>query len=148
MECSDRIRSYIETACNSANESRMIFRHGACFFDQHGIVSTGFNHDSRCKFGKKIQPGTHAEILALSRLLSGSSPTKIRKVSLIIVRYPLGANSKPCYHCLEILRNTPRVKIKRIYYFGGDGKLCIENMRDLKSDYKTWWGTVSDKHFH
>jgi tRNA(Arg) A34 adenosine deaminase TadA len=82
----------------------------------------------------------HAEISAMQNFLKKNKKTcdrMIKKISLIVLRvnrYNELVNSKPCYHCLEYLKN---IGIKNIYFSDDNGNIIKEKTKYMKTEHIT-----------
>jgi deoxycytidylate deaminase len=58
-----------------------------------------------------------------------------KKISMIVLRVNLQGelkNSKPCYHCLEELKN---IGIRKIYYSNEHGEIIMEKTKNMETTH-------------
>jgi deoxycytidylate deaminase len=119
----------------------------AILYTNTNILSIGYNnYTPHINInGKKLHiPSVHAEICAVKQLLdSCKKSTKKRiKVDMVVMRKTFDeefANSKPCKHCIELLKseNIERfVNLRNITYFE-NGKFITESLKNIKNEHIT-----------
>lgn len=83
-------------------------------------------------------PTLHAEIDAYTKIKNYKNVPK--KMDLLVVRITNGGNlaeSRPCFHCINILAKS-RLNIKNIYYSTSDRTIVCEKFVDLISSSKKY----------
>ena len=114
--------------------------HLQSLIDNANKVQCSFKHASFVKIGKECYPiktndfSKHAEMRALSLFLKKKNIhsindkkllRKIRKIEIYVIRitYKGIRNSKPCLHCLNVLK---KLNIKKVHYSCDDGSIVTE----------------------
>ena len=119
----------------------------AILYTNTNILSIGYNnYTPHINInGKKLHiPSVHAEICAVKQLIdSCKKNTKKRiKVDMVVMRKTFEeefANSKPCKHCIELLKsdNINRfINLRNITYFE-NGKFITESLKFIKNEHIT-----------
>jgi hypothetical protein len=78
---------------------------------------------------------THAEMDVLRKIYKSTtipaSSKRIDKFDVLVIRISktgkLGS-SRPCFHCINSMMNTPIAKIQYVYYSTNDGKIVREKL--------------------
>ena len=111
------------------------------------IQITKFHYNYRRYKTLHLYTGTiHAEVGALKELLSfvncrlknlkNMKPLKkLSKYSIVVLRVNSNGkllNSKPCYHCLQILK---KIGISKIYYSTEDGEIEVQKIKNMDTDH-------------
>lgn len=76
-------------------------------------------------------PSLHAEIDAYSKIKNYKNIPK--KLDLLVIRITNGGNlaeSRPCFHCINILAKS-KLNIKNVYYSTSGGIIVCEKFTDL-----------------
>lgn len=119
--------------CNTASNIRHKSLHG-CFILYNGrIISTGKNDPSRSSIGGQKCFSAHSEAVALYCLHIKNMHK--RNLHLVVVRYHRNgqiADSKPCNHCLELIKSYNINKITYSMVINGVPQLVTERIRDMK----------------
>jgi hypothetical protein len=79
-------------------------------------------------------PSMHAEIDAYLKIKNYKNISK--KLDLFVIRITKGgrlAESRPCYHCIDILSKS-RLNICNVYYSTSDGNIVCESFKNLITD--------------
>jgi len=104
----------------------------------------------------KKQPGcpisTHAEIMALHKVLKDTRAKKLDRYDILVIRISktgkLGS-SRPCYHCINTMLNNQHVKIKYVYYSTNDGRIMREELKTMRDSpltcVSTGWRARTNK---
>ena len=136
----------LNIAAQQAEQSKMIFRHGAVLTKSSKILARGYN-SPRSHFMKMNNTCLHAEMDTIlgycSNILHINLDTRkkhiyvpqLKKCTLWVVRISKNntfTESKPCCDCLAFIK---RVGIKRIGYTTSDGCLKIENTSKISSTH-------------
>jgi len=85
--------------------------------------------------------GIHAETDAISKLLP-LRKKKLENIDILVIRIsPTNKiqSSKPCYHCIEMMKCYPMKKgyqIQNIYYSNTYGEIIKTTLRELDNDEK------------
>jgi len=114
----------LDIAINEACKATGSYRLGAVIFKGSNIILSGYNNGY-----------DHAEMRVLNRYTKQNNKTcnflviRIRKDGTI-------GGSRPCMHCLNLLKRT-RNKIDKIYYSNDDGEIIMEKLEDMESTYVT-----------
>ena len=82
----------------------------------------------------------HAEVAALRKLEKILARKGIRRMStdLYVVRITKSrklANSRPCIQCIQDLKASESVRIKRVYYSTPDGTIAYEKLNQMHTGY-------------
>jgi len=97
-------------------------------------VVIGFNNTTNWNY----MPTLHAEIDAYTKIKNYKNVPK--KMDLLVVRITNGGNlaeSRPCFHCINILAKS-KLNIKNIYYSTSDRTIVCEKFVDLVSSTKKY----------
>ena len=119
----------------------------AILYTNTNILSVGYNnYTPHINInGKKLHiPSVHAEICAVKQLLdSCKKSTKKRiKVDMVVMRKTFDeefANSKPCKHCIELLKSEiigRFVNLRNITYFE-NGEFITESLKNITNEHIT-----------
>jgi hypothetical protein len=90
-------------------------------------VAFGMNQPFRWNY----MPSTHAEIDAFSKIKGYKNISK--KLDLFVIRITKGGNlaeSRPCFHCIDILAKS-HLNICNVYYSTSDGTIVCEAFKSL-----------------
>ena len=85
-------------------------------------VAFGMNELSKWNY----MPSTHAEINAFSKIKGYKNISK--KLDLFVIRITKGGNlaeSRPCFHCIDILSKS-HLNICNVYYSTSEGTIVCE----------------------
>ena len=101
------------------------------------ILSYGVN-----KIGnvKGTQPGTHAEVDALLKLIPKNSKGRLENINLIVIRVSRKnklQTSKPCIKCIQSMMYISQKKgyrIKDIFYSDQNDNIVKSNLNSLMND--------------
>ncbi len=91
-------------------------------------------------FSWNYMPSMHAEIDAYSKIKNYKNISK--KLDLFVIRITKGGNlaeSRPCFHCIDILSKS-KLNICNVYYSTSDGSIVCESFKSLvanSSNYVT-----------
>ncbi len=83
-------------------------------------------------------PSLHAEIDAYNKIKNCKHVPK--KMDLFVIRITNGGNlaeSRPCYHCIDILSKS-RLDIRDVYYSTSGGTIVCETFKNLKLNSKKY----------
>lgn len=117
----------------------------------NGIPITRFHYNHRrCKIMGIYTGTSHAEICALKQVCNESMNLhSIKKISLLkkskkktLCRYSIVVlrvnndgkllNSKPCFHCLQILKISG---LNKIYYSDSNGNINVEKIKNMTTSH-------------
>ena len=137
------IESY-ETGINSINKSSEIcgnYNHISCILQgkKSKILSFGIN---RRGHSIKNNRGIHAEHAAILNLLPLRHKKRLKNINILVIRIsPINKiqSSKPCYHCIEMLKILPRKRgynLQYIYYSDTLGNIIKTRLYDLDNEDK------------
>ena len=97
------------------------------------ILSYGIN-----QIGDKqgLQPGIHAEVDGLNKLMPLKTKGKLKHVNLIVIRISKKnklQSSKPCIKCIQTLINSKKkgYHIRHIYYSDHNNNIIKTNLNSL-----------------
>ena len=117
------------------------YNHVSCVLQGRNsrILSIGIN-----KLGdsEKYTQGTHAEHDAILKLLPLKYKKRLENIDLLVIRLSLKnkiQSSKPCYHCIEMMKILPRKKgynIQNIYYSDNSGSIIKTTLSQLDNEEK------------
>ncbi len=101
------------------------------------ILSYGIN-----QIGDKngLQPGIHAEVNGLEKLIPLKTKGKLKHINLIVIRISKHnklQSSKPCIKCIHSLIYNSKKKgyhIKHIYYSDHNNNIIKSNLNSLLND--------------
>ncbi len=83
-------------------------------------------------------PSLHAEIDAYNKIKNFKHMPK--KIDLFVIRITKGGNlaeSRPCYHCIDILSKS-RLNIRNVYYSTSYGTIVCETFENLRLNSKKY----------
>jgi len=104
------------------------FNHASCIIYKKNILSFGYNEGD-----------IHAEHDAINNLLDNKKT--IKSISILVIRFTKHNKiqcSKPCYNCIDIIKNLPNkkgYKIKHIYYSNDKGEIIKTNIKNLDNNH-------------
>ena len=112
-------------------ESRSETYHICAYFNKDRII---MGENSPRRMGS-APISTHAEMDVLRKIFKNSqlpnSSKRIEKFDVLVIRISktgkLGS-SRPCFHCISTMMNTPIAKIQNVYYSTNDGKIVREKL--------------------
>lgn len=80
-------------------------------------------------------PSTHAEMGAVHKIRRFKNlPKKVDLCVFRITNTGVLGNSKPCFHCVDIMRRSS-VNICNVIYSTADGSFCKMKLSELKDSY-------------
>jgi len=127
---------------NVASQSDVTPKHGAIITCGSKIIATGFNKNEcprkklMLRYGPvKVGCRIHAEYDCLYNLITsirftGNNSIRRKKLDIYVARDSM-LNSKPCFHCIQVLKHFG---IKRVYYSSKDNKTKDYNKETLIVD--------------
>ena len=119
----------LDSAINEAYKAKGPYRLGAVMFRGSNVIISGYNMGV-----------DHAEMRVLNRY--SRKPRKRCDFLVIRVRNNGSfANSKPCLHCLRLLKANNY--IDRVYYTTSEGEIIMEKLDDIESSYVTRGHTIT-----
>jgi cytidine deaminase len=128
------IKSNKPTACGNYNHISCVLKG-----KKSRILSFGVN-----TIGDSIKNtrGIHAEHDAITKLLPLRNKKKLENINILVIRLsPTNKiqSSKPCYHCIEMLKILPKKRgyhIQDIYYSNQYGEIIKTTLRNLDNEDK------------
>ena len=137
---SNKEDTYVALACEQANKSNALYKHGCIAILNGKIIARGFNHArTRCRYNIIDNPcSCHAEMDVLKKCLKILSLKQLKKVTLCVVRMSTGGHvvsSVPCYFCTKQIK---KYNIKKIIYSDENGDLKRNKISDFESNYITY----------
>lgn len=117
----------------------------AILHDKSFIYAVGYNNyvPHVNIFRRRLMcPSTHAEVSALKKIIDKrrDKTCKIKRLDMTILRKTNRneyASSKPCKHCLQIMRSkliSQFINIRKVTYFDGHS-FITEHLNDIENDY-------------
>lgn len=97
-------------------------------------IALGMNSNNKWNY----MPSLHAEIDAYNKIKNYKNNPK--KLDLFVIRITNGgrlAESRPCYHCIDILAKS-RLNIRNVYYSTSAGTIVCERFSHLKTNTKKY----------
>ena len=90
-------------------------------------VVIGINSTEKWRF----MPSTHAEIDAYQKIKNcRNNPRQLDLMVIRITKTGLLAQSRPCFHCIDILSKS-RLNIKNVYYTTNNGQIVCETFSEM-----------------
>ncbi len=128
----DSLRHICTEMCNKYGpESRSETYHICAYFNKEKII---MGENSPRRMGS-CPISTHAEMDVLRKIYKSTTipntSKRIDKFDVLVIRISktgkLGS-SRPCFHCINSMMNTPIAKIQYVYYSTNDGKIVREKL--------------------
>ena len=112
-------------------ESRSETYHICAYFNKDRII---MGENSPRRMGS-APISTHAEMDVLRKIYKSSqipnTNKRIEKFDVLVIRLSKTGkigSSRPCFHCISSMMNTPIAKIQYVYYSTNDGKIVREKL--------------------
>ena len=133
---------FIKRFCLPINTDLSLYKTGmnkikSCLCSNFNHASVILHKKSILCFGYNKSEGYHAEYDAINKLVINKK--RLKSINILVVRFN-GSNkiqsSKPCYNCINTIKNEPckkGYKIKYVYYSNEDESIIKSNIKELDS---------------
>lgn len=128
---------YLREVLDVANTSFATYqKHGALLIRNGKVISSGVNNEENHAEKSAIMK-IYRNVYGVKRVRTGRKYEKkvartLRKCSIVIIKHTMN-NSKPCLHCLEILK---KCGIRKVYY-SCNQKLIEEKTCEMQTEHLT-----------
>lgn len=138
---SNKINTLLNFAIHEAKSSPMRCKHAAILFKGSKIISKGHNHHYPYYHGICC----HAEMDCLKKMYHfknikwthNSKTSHFNSYDLLVIRINTNdqlCDSKPCLHCLNILKLS-LIPIRKIYYSSNNGTIICQKIQNISTTH-------------